>query len=229
LLAFVALSRGRVERAYAAGSLWPFGDDAHATANLRSALWRLRQAGVDVIAADKWSLALAEGVAVDVRQVGDWANRLIHGTPTPADLSLHAVPLDALDLLPGWFDDWAIVERERIRQRVLHAMEALARRLASMNRYAEAINVAKTTVGIEPLRESAQRVLLEAHLSHGDRFQAERAFENYRLLLDNELNVGPSGQLSAMLERAGDQPTYQRRRSSTVIPRRVPSRLAASR
>src|ERR687896_289887 len=60
LLAFVALRRGRVERQYAAGALWPFGDDLRAAGNLRSALWRLRRAGIDVIEADKWSLRLAE-------------------------------------------------------------------------------------------------------------------------------------------------------------------------
>lgn len=49
-----------------AGTLWPFGDDLRATGNLRSSLWRLRQAGIDVIHTDKFSLGLAEGVRVDV-------------------------------------------------------------------------------------------------------------------------------------------------------------------
>ena len=39
LLVFVALGTGRVDRRYAAGSLWPLGNDERAAGNLRSALW----------------------------------------------------------------------------------------------------------------------------------------------------------------------------------------------
>ncbi len=158
LLAFVALGRGRVDRPYAAGVLWPFGDDRRAAGNLRSALWRLRQAGIEVIVADKWSLALAEHVNVDVHLVAAWAARIVHGTAEPEDLTLGHLPADALGLLPGWCDDWAIIERERMRQRALHAMEALSRHLANANRFDEAVSVAMTAIAAEPLRESAQRV-----------------------------------------------------------------------
>ena len=56
LLAYVALRRRRVERRQVAGTLWPFGDEERAAGNLRSALWRLRRAGINVLVADKWSL-----------------------------------------------------------------------------------------------------------------------------------------------------------------------------
>ena len=64
LLAFVAVRRRRVERRHAAGTLWPFGDEARAAGNLRSALWHLRRAGIDVMVADKSSLALNTDVLV---------------------------------------------------------------------------------------------------------------------------------------------------------------------
>ena len=67
LLAFVALRRGRVERRHAAGTLWPVGDDGRAAGNLRSALWRLRGADIEIMQCDKWSLRLADEVAVDVQ------------------------------------------------------------------------------------------------------------------------------------------------------------------
>src|SRR3954451_14591208 len=73
LLAFVALRGCRVERRHAAGALWPVGDDNRAAGNLRSALWRLRGAGIDVMECDKWSLRLAREVRVDVAAVNEWA------------------------------------------------------------------------------------------------------------------------------------------------------------
>jgi len=206
LLAFVALRRGRVERPYASGALWPFGDDVRAAGNLRSALWRLRRSGIDVLDADKWSLTLAEDVAVDVHVLADWASRLIHGTPASDDLSLSRLPSGALDLLPGWYDDWAIVERERTRQRMLHALEALSRALSDLGRHADAVEAAMTAVAAEPLRESAQRVLLEAHLSQGNRAEAERAYLSFRSLMRAELGTEPSAQIAALLAAAQREP-----------------------
>lgn len=199
LLAFVALSAGRVERSYAAGALWPFGDDARAAGNLRSALWRLRRAGIDVIEADRRSLWLAADVEVDVHQLSAWANRLIHGCAEPTDLILSRVPEDACRLLPAWYDEWAVLERERIRQRVLHALEAMSAELSALGRHPEAVAAAKRAVLEQPLRESGQRALLTAHLAHGDVHEARRAYQRFTHLLRQRLHVEPSRQFSALL------------------------------
>jgi len=202
----VALAGGRVERSYAAGCLWPFGDDTRAAGNLRSSLWRLRRSGVDVVRADKWSLALAPEVGVDSHRLCEWSGRLVHGTPTVGDQSLDTVPADALNLLPGWYDDWVIIERERIRQRVLHAMEALCRQLTRIGRYDEALAVARTAIAAEPLRESAQRVHLEALLATGCLTEAWETFTAFADLVRGELGVEPSRSLTAMMSRSRSLP-----------------------
>lgn len=199
LLAFVALRRRRVERRQAAGELWPTGDDGRAAGNLRSALWRLRGAGIDLVQADKCSLMLEKHVTVDLEVAGGWASRLLTGTHSNEDLVASPFWSDALDLLPGWYDDWAVMERERVRQRMLHALENLSRRLVESRRYAEAIDVAMLAIGVEPLRESAQRVLLEAHLAEGNYVEARRCVFAYRDLLDRELGIGLSGDLEALI------------------------------
>lgn len=192
LLAFVALRRRRVERRQAAGTLWPFGDDERAAGNLRSALWRLRRGGIDVVAADKWSLALSTGVLVDVHLMEQWATRLIEDRPGVCDLAVSPSVMDALNLLPGFYDDWALMERERIRQRVLHALEALSERLAAAGRFADAIEAAMLATSAEPLRESAQRVLIKAHIAEGNVTEARRSYRTYRDLMQRELGVVPS-------------------------------------
>lgn len=219
LLAFVALRRGRVERPYAAEALWPFGDDERAAGNLRSALWRLRRAGIDVIVSDKWSLALADHVVVDVQRLSEWASRLIHGAALPEDHSLARLPADALKLLSAWLDDWVIIERERMRQRVLHAMESLSRRLTAMGRYNEAVGVALTAIAAEPLRESAHRALIETHVAQDNRIKADQAFRTFQALIRSELGVDPSRELAALVATVDHAPvTRYPGRAMTALP-----------
>ncbi len=200
LLVFVALRRVRVERSCAAGTLWPIGGELRAAGNLRSALWRLRRAGIDLIVADKWSLMLSDEVVVDLRVMEDWAARLIGGTATLDDLGSMRWRAEALELLPGWYDDWALMERERIRQRMLHALEALSCTLVHQGRWAEAVEAALAAVTAEPLRESAQRTLIEAHLAEGNWIEGRRAFDAYRDVLQRELGTEPSAHLAALIE-----------------------------
>jgi DNA-binding SARP family transcriptional activator len=199
LLAFVALSRGRVDRRYAAGSLWPMGSDKHAAGNLRSALWRLKSAGINVLESDKRTLALRRATVVDVRVACEWAGRLIHGSPTGDDLRTVTWREDCLDLLPGWSEDWVILEREHIRQRLLHALEALSRHLVEAGRYAEAVDAAVWAVNAGPLRESAIRVLIEAHLAEGNLIEARRVYEVYSSTVRRELGVEPGRQLAGLV------------------------------
>lgn len=110
----------------------------------------------------------------------------------------------ALDLLPGWYDDWALVERERMRQRVLHALEALSQRLVRAGRFAEAVETALLAVGAEPLRESAQRALIEVHFAEGNWVEGWRNYQAYRDLLRRELGVEPSADLVALLQTTRD-------------------------
>jgi DNA-binding SARP family transcriptional activator len=202
LLAFVALRRQRVGRRQAAETLWPDAEEERATGNLRSALWRLRRAGIDVLLADKWSLELGRHVRVDLEIMDQWATRMINGTESAADLAVAPLGAGTWEVLPGWDDDWVLVERERLRQRMLHAVEVLSRKLVRAGRFADAVEAAIIAVSVDPLRESAQRALIEAHLAEGNQSEARRIWQDYRDLLRRELGVNPSGNLLTALNPA---------------------------
>jgi DNA-binding SARP family transcriptional activator len=199
LLAFIALHGGRVDRRQAAGTLWPEGSDERAAGNLRSAVWRLKTAGIDILLADKCTLSLRPGTQTDVNALCDWAGRLSEGRVSVADLRILAWDPEAADILPGWYDEWVICERERIRQRLLHGLEAVVRELIAVGRMGDAVEAAMNVVRFEPLRESAQRALIEAHLAEHNRIEARRAFERYRRLLHEEMGIAPSAELSALV------------------------------
>jgi DNA-binding SARP family transcriptional activator len=224
LLVFIALSSGRVDRRFTAGSLWPEGNDERAAGNLRSALWRMRRAGIDLVESDKQGLMLRTGTVVDVSVLWDWAERLSDGSATKADLCAVNWRNAAIDLLPGWYDDWVIFERERIRQRLLHALETLSRRLAAAGRCAEAVEAAISAVGADPLRESANRVLIEAHLAEGNLVEARRVYDRYRQIVSRELGAEPSQELRTLLRDC-----YCQRGTASGMPRaRVPATARTS-
>ncbi|MEU5342942.1 bacterial transcriptional activator domain-containing protein [Streptomyces sp. NPDC020766] len=210
LLVFVALQPGRVERRYAAVSLWPMGNELRACGNLRSALWRLRQLGLNLIDADKTFVRLSSGVLVDVQLVCSWAQRLIRNELQPCDLAPLPWRLDDLDFLPDCYDDWALMERERVRQRLLHALEALSRTLIDRGRCAEAVDVALTAVSADPLRETAQRLLIEAHVAERNWREACRALDLYRKTLREALGVEPGRDLLALIEGLTSPPAVDR-------------------
>lgn len=107
-----------------------------------------------MLVADKHSLALRGGVMIDVHVVGDWAARLIAGCATSRDLAALPDSINSLELLPGWCDDWVVLERERLRQRLLHALEALSRAHWQAGRGAQAIEAALVAVnGYESYRD----------------------------------------------------------------------------
>jgi DNA-binding SARP family transcriptional activator len=198
VLAYVALHGGGVSRREAAGALWPNGGDERAGGNLRSALWRLRGGPAQILSCDKAWLRLAPDVVVDVDELGAWAQRLVSGRAGPDDLRRPDLFPDTC-LLPGWYDDWVVFARERLRQRMLHALEALSRLLADAGRLGEAVDAAMAAIVLEPLRESARRVLIEAHLREHNEVEARRAFADYARLLRAELGVAPSSDLASLV------------------------------
>src|SRR5829696_7301952 len=69
LVAHLCLS-GRPPRSALAGQLWPDVSEGRAHGSLRSALWRLQKAVPGLVLACGDHLALAEGVRVDVHELG---------------------------------------------------------------------------------------------------------------------------------------------------------------
>ena len=198
LVAHLCLSGG-ASRTATAGRLWPDVSECHAYGSLRSALWRLHKAAPSVIEVSGEVLRLSQDVRVDVRELSDWAQRAI---APPEDDAEIAVPDAALggDLLPGWYDDWVLFERERLHQLRLHALEATAARLAVHGRHWEALQAAYAAVRAEPLRESAHRTIVRVHLAEGNLAEAARAYELFRSMVGSELGVPPTEQMTRLVQ-----------------------------
>jgi len=222
LVAHLSLS-DRPGRAAIAGRLWPDVAEGHAQGSLRSVLWRLQKAVPGLVDLSHGGVRLSDGVAVDVHELDDWARRVMdpHG-----DVDTVVTPAQALqgELLPGWYDDWVLLERERLQQLRMHALERLAEKLSAAGRFGEAVQAASAAVLAEPLRESANRVLIRVHLAEGNVCEALRQYDMFRRLLADELDVAPTRLIEELVE-----PYRLRRQAVARWPAATPTGVNGSR
>jgi DNA-binding SARP family transcriptional activator len=200
LIAFLALRPHTLQRGYAAGFLWLDVPDQRALANLRSALWRLRQLSRRVVEAHHDTVRLDPAVSVDVLEATAMARRWVAGLVTEEDITSGLSALE-FDLLPDWYEDWVASERERFRQLRLHALEAVSERCIALGRLGDALISALAVVFADPLRETGHRALIRVHLAEGNTGEAVREVRRYERLLREELDVGASPRLAQLLAR----------------------------
>ncbi|GAA2822955.1 AfsR/SARP family transcriptional regulator [Kribbella solani] len=217
VVAYVAL-RSRSSRAEVAGTLWPEVPDSKAQACLRTALWRLRQLSDHPLVTGDETLWLDESLDVDVSTLIAAIQRVINEGECGADRGLLPTLATMGELLPGWYDDWVLLGRERLRQLQLHALELTAQGLTCDGRYAEAIEAAMAAVRLEPLRESATRVLIEVHLAEDNVVEAMRRLEFFRRSLATELGVEPTEELVELV-RSRQTVTHARRDRPRILRR----------
>ena len=198
LVAFLAVRERPQFRTAVACSLWLDTTEARASANLRTALWKIRQIDGALIQINGNYLSLSDAADTDLATLLAQARRLISTDHELVDTDTDVYSLRA-DLLPDWDEEWILFERERLRQLRCHALEALCRRLSGRGRHAESIDAGQAAVAAEPLRESAHRALIAAHLAEGNLCEARRQFVLYRQLLWSNLGVLPPADLHQMV------------------------------
>lgn len=201
VLVFLALRSGPADRPELAGTLWPDVPASRAYSSLRSTLWGLSRLTPSPVIAVGSSVQISPDVRVDLDGARRLAQRIIERGPgkvaTPAALA-------ALrhDFLPSWSEDWLAAEQHHFRQLRLHALEVLSRHLSEKGDHALAVEAGLLALACEPLRESAHRTLMLAHLAEGNRAEAIWQYHRCRELLANELGLAPSPEMEALLQRA---------------------------
>jgi DNA-binding SARP family transcriptional activator len=199
LVAFLALQNRPLPRSHVASVLWTDVSESRAAGNLRTALWRLQALRLTVVDV-KWdSLNLTPGVFVDVSETISLARSIVEGRSAITDLP------DSRwfegDLLPGWYDEWVLSERERYHQLCLLALETLSGRLLDAGHVGNAILCALTAISRDPLRESAYRALIAAYIAQGNACEALRQYQRYSKLVNREMGIGPTPLLTQLIEQ----------------------------
>lgn len=208
LFAYLLLHAGRaLRREHLAGILWPDSSEENARSNLRHELWRLRKnlarkdangaAGYDYILSDDLTISFdAEtNYTLDV-------HILERGPPDSDDAEglMLALSVYRGPLLPGFYQDWVLVERERLQGLFEMRMARLLALLEVAERWDETIEWAQQWIALgETWSEAAYRALMVAHAHSGDLPRAMLAYERLAQGLQRDLGLQPSAQTRALL------------------------------
>jgi DNA-binding SARP family transcriptional activator len=197
VLAFLGLQTRPLSRSFVAAKLWMDCSEERAAANLRSALWRANRPECRLVDADSRLIRLARDVSVDVRESTKLAHAVLDGDVDCTDIRLEGL---VGDILPGWYEEWVVFERERFHQLRVHALESLCDQLAASRRYVRAEQAGLAAISGEPLRESSHRALIRVYLGGGNRGEAIRQYGVCRGLLRDELGIDPSPDTESLVE-----------------------------
>ena len=213
LLAWLVLNRRKTHaREALAGIFWAELREDRARSCLSTAIWRLKQAlepdgvpqGAYLISgpaavgfnceSDHWLdvAAFEEGVRPlrtlrsDTGKGEDWSR------------AEAAIRHYSGDLLEGFYDDWALRERERLRLLYLESLTTLLRHYSETGAMDEALSCGQQILALDPLRENVHRDLIRLHLRRGHRALALEQYERCRAVLDDELGVRPMAETRAL-------------------------------
>ncbi len=239
LLAYLLLTAGIAHRREKlAGLLWPDSSEDNARSNLRHELWRLRKAlepprtrarerAAPCLLVDELSIAFN----ADCKY---WLDVHALEQPGAADVSaddlIGVLSLYRGELLPGLYDDWVVLERERLQALFEQKMAQLVERLQKEKYWHDVLEWGERWIALGQTPEPAYRALMTAHAALGNMAQVALVFERCVQALRQDLSVEPSEQTRRLFEQLseGRQPPIASQRPSLSITTGAGAPQAAS-
>lgn len=218
--AYLLLFRTRAHaRETLATRLWGEADAGHARRYLSKTLWQLQSAlaatdypdapGFLVVDADWIQLDPAANITLDVAifedAVAQAARIPARALTAPvARLLEEALTCYRGELLEGWYPDWCLLERERLHQLYLAALDKLMRYAEARGEFEAGLAFGHRILAYDQAREQTHRQLMRLRFLAGDRTGALRQYAHCRKVLREELGVQPSRSTELLHARIRD-------------------------
>jgi len=206
LLAYLLLNPNRSHRREKlAGQFWPATSESNSRSNLRHALWRIRKA----IGPGANARLESDDLAVTYHpQPGDELDvdsfEACSEDEGSTEAFLLAVSAYGGELLPGFYEEWVVLERERLQASYERKLGRLLDRLLAERRWNEALEWGEQWVASGTVPEPAYRALMLAHAGLGNLASAAAQYQRCVEVLARELGVEPSERTRAVFEQIRD-------------------------
>jgi len=207
LLAYLLLNRDRnLTRDALADVFWNDFDAAKARNCLNTALWRLRTTLIPVDRSSQ-SYIITNHLGevcfnnesnywLDVEKFEEQASELLQHPVEKFQLEAAArlekcLELYKGELLEGCYQDWALMERERLRLLYLKCLGFLMDFYQHAGAHEKAIACGQRILTLDPLREEIHRCIMRLYVLCGQRPQALQQYHVCCGILSDELDVLP--------------------------------------
>jgi predicted ATPase/DNA-binding SARP family transcriptional activator len=183
-----------------AGLLWPDSPEEAARNNLRHALWRVRKAlpstsEAPYLLADDLSIAFNSSAPYRL----DTAELEELGESASAEELIGVLSEYQGELLPGFYDEWVVLEREHLNSVFEHHMARLLSLLQDQGRWLDILDWAERWIKIGQKPEPAYRALMLAHAAKGDMSKVAATYDRCVKSL-REFGIEPSEQTRSLYE-----------------------------
>ena len=202
LFAYLVLNNGIPHRREKlAKMLWPDSIETTARENLRHTLWRIRKAFPKhlshiYLSTDDFTITfeISANCWFDVA--------VLKGADTckGADDLIENLSVYQGELLPGFDDEWVILEREYLNFVFEHNMARLMSMLKSEKRWLDVLDWAERWIAFGQRPEPAYRALMLAHMKKGEMSRVGEAYTRCVRSL-SEIGLEPSEQTQILYER----------------------------
>ena len=196
LLVYLVLHRKKTHaREVLGGLFWGDHPESQARSCLSTALWRLRQVlEPNGVARGAYLLTLRSGEVgfngdsddrLDVAAFEEGVQPLVrHKSETRAPSAWaggeKAISYYGGDLLEGFYEDWALRERERLRLLYLDGLARLLEHYSEGEAIDQALECGRRILELVLLREEIHREMMRLHLRNGHRALAILQYESCR-------------------------------------------------
>jgi predicted ATPase/DNA-binding SARP family transcriptional activator len=209
LLAFLAYHNRMHPRDELAELLWQDSDSEAARVSLRTALASLRKQleppgtpANSILLSDRLNVGLnPAAISTDVARYEEAlrAADAARGTPERDSRLGDVVRCYGGTLLPGFYEDWLLVERQRLEERYQSALSELAERAERAGDMARALDFALRAASSDPASEPARQRAIRLYQEAGRPSAALRQYQELARRLRDEIGVEPSPDLQAMV------------------------------
>jgi DNA-binding SARP family transcriptional activator len=244
LLIYLACTRRPHTREALAELLWDDRPHEQAAANLRTTISRLRRHLAPYLVVTRKTVAFDVGSphTLDTALLKSHLDTA-QADPAPGGAALQAataqldraLQLYQADFLAMFhlrsasgFDEWATVEREHLRQRMIAALTQLIDCHERHHQYAEGIRLATRLLELDALDEAAHRQMMRLLVLNGQRCAALAHYDACRRILAAEFGVEPEPATVALQQqiRAGElSPPTTGRLAASALPALATSAL----
>jgi predicted ATPase/DNA-binding SARP family transcriptional activator len=200
LFAYLILNAGTLfRREKLAGMFWPEASEEKSRAYLRHELWRIRKALSSTLNSDYF---LADDISIGFNSsVEYWLDVVVlKDAAETVEGLVNALSLFQGEFLPGFYEEWIILERENLLVVFEQKTKRLLELLEKKKRWSDVLEWAERWISFGQAPESAYRALLVAYNALGDHVKVAATYERCVQAL-NSLELEPSEETRSLATR----------------------------